>query len=112
MNPPGVFTMQPPEMATPLVAFINPKSGSNQGVKLITQLQGILNPRQVFNLLEKKPGGGTNDTISYDVIQIRDISFLFGFLVLGFWFWVLGFGFCEAQIHVDECNSWCMMTLL
>lgn len=58
MNPPGVFTMQPPEMATPLVAFINPKSGSNQGVKLITQLQGILNPRQVFNLLEKKPGGG------------------------------------------------------
>jgi diacylglycerol kinase (ATP) len=57
MNAPGVFSFQPKPDATPLLCFVNPKSGSNQGTKLMAQLRKILNPRQVFNLLEPKPDG-------------------------------------------------------
>ncbi len=52
------FAVRPAAGAAPLVAFVNPKSGSNQGVKLMAELRKILNPRQVFDLLEPKPGGG------------------------------------------------------
>ncbi|KAM3180070.1 hypothetical protein ACTXT7_017026, partial [Hymenolepis weldensis] len=39
----------------PVVIFINPKAGGNQGVRLLKKFQGILNPRQVFALSDGGP---------------------------------------------------------
>ncbi|XP_065205629.1 eye-specific diacylglycerol kinase-like isoform X2 [Planococcus citri] len=40
----------PTANVTPVIVFINPKSGGNQGAKLLQKFQWLLNPRQVFDL--------------------------------------------------------------
>ncbi|KAJ8983903.1 hypothetical protein NQ317_006707, partial [Molorchus minor] len=40
----------PSTNVTPVIVFINPKSGGNQGLKLLQKFQWLLNPRQVFDL--------------------------------------------------------------
>ena len=42
----------------PIIVFINPKSGGNQGAKLMAKFQWLLNPRQVFDLTQGGPRAG------------------------------------------------------
>lgn len=42
----------------PVIVYINPKSGGNQGVKLLGKFQQLLNPRQVFDLTQGGPKMG------------------------------------------------------
>ncbi|XP_076260554.1 retinal degeneration A isoform X2 [Rhynchophorus ferrugineus] len=48
----------PSTNVTPVIVFINPKSGGNQGLKLLQKFQWLLNPRQVFDLTQGGPRFG------------------------------------------------------
>ncbi|XP_044731224.1 eye-specific diacylglycerol kinase isoform X2 [Chrysoperla carnea] len=53
------FVIKPiPSTVTPVIVFINPKSGGNQGLKLLQKFQWLLNPRQVFDLTQGGPKMG------------------------------------------------------
>ncbi|XP_065838138.1 diacylglycerol kinase zeta-like isoform X2 [Oscarella lobularis] len=56
-----IFTIKPISMTPhhcPVIVFINPKSGSNQGAMLMHKFQWFLNPRQVFDLSQGGPTEG------------------------------------------------------
>ncbi|XP_050672620.1 eye-specific diacylglycerol kinase isoform X2 [Leptidea sinapis] len=55
---PFVIKPLPTANVRPVLVFINPKSGGNQGVKLLQKFQWLLNPRQVFDLTQGGPGPG------------------------------------------------------
>ena len=46
------FILKPIPVAncSPVIVFLNPRSGGNQGAKLMQKFQWLLNPRQVFDL--------------------------------------------------------------
>ncbi|GAB1864641.1 Diacylglycerol kinase [Camponotus japonicus] len=48
----------PTTTVKPVLVFINPKSGGNQGSKLLQKFQWLLNPRQVFDLTQGGPKMG------------------------------------------------------
>ncbi|XP_023345984.1 eye-specific diacylglycerol kinase isoform X2 [Eurytemora carolleeae] len=51
------FLLKPIPVAhgCPVIVFLNPKSGGNQGEKLMQKFQWLLNPRQVFDLSQSGP---------------------------------------------------------
>ncbi|XP_068595114.1 diacylglycerol kinase zeta [Brachionichthys hirsutus] len=48
----------PSQLMKPLLVFVNPKSGGNQGTKVMQSFMWYLNPRQVFDLTKGGPKEG------------------------------------------------------
>ncbi|XP_073460385.1 diacylglycerol kinase zeta isoform X3 [Aquarana catesbeiana] len=52
---PFIIRPSPCPLMKPLLVFVNPKSGGNQGVKILQSFMWYLNPRQVFDLSHGGP---------------------------------------------------------
>ncbi|KAJ8413123.1 hypothetical protein AAFF_G00107050 [Aldrovandia affinis] len=55
---PFIVKPVPSQLMKPLLVFVNPKSGGNQGAKIIQSFMWYLNPRQVFDLSQGGPKEG------------------------------------------------------
>ncbi|XP_026070993.1 diacylglycerol kinase zeta-like isoform X2 [Carassius auratus] len=55
---PFIVRPVPSQLMKPLLVFVNPKSGGNQGAKIIQSFLWCLNPRQVFDLSQGGPQEG------------------------------------------------------
>ncbi|KAG7236084.1 hypothetical protein INR49_001365 [Caranx melampygus] len=55
---PFIIRPIPSPLMKPLLVFVNPKSGGNQGNKILQSLMWYLNPRQVFDLSQGGPKEG------------------------------------------------------
>uniref|UniRef100_A0A452HI48 Diacylglycerol kinase n=1 Tax=Gopherus agassizii TaxID=38772 RepID=A0A452HI48_9SAUR len=60
----------PPSCASPLLVFVNSKSGDNQGVKFLRRFKQSLNPAQVFDLMNGGPHLGLRLFQKFDNFRI------------------------------------------
>ncbi|XP_054270503.1 diacylglycerol kinase eta-like isoform X1 [Macrosteles quadrilineatus] len=59
-----------PQDCSPLLVFVNSKSGDNQGVKFLRRFKQLLNPAQVFDLISTGPGLGLRLFRHFDPFRI------------------------------------------
>lgn len=55
---------------SPLLVFVNSKSGDNQGVKFLRRFKQLLNPAQVFDIISTGPGLGLRLFRHFDPFRI------------------------------------------
>ncbi|XP_077398258.1 diacylglycerol kinase delta [Festucalex cinctus] len=60
----------PPSCTSPLLVFVNSKSGDNQGVKFLRRFKQLLNPAQVFDLMNGGPHLGLRLFHKFDTFRI------------------------------------------
>uniref|UniRef100_A0A3Q3VK17 Diacylglycerol kinase n=1 Tax=Mola mola TaxID=94237 RepID=A0A3Q3VK17_MOLML len=60
----------PPSCASPLLVYVNSKSGDNQGVKFLRRFKQLLNPAQVFDLVNGGPHLGLRLFQKFDNFRI------------------------------------------
>ncbi|XP_069069861.1 diacylglycerol kinase delta isoform X1 [Pleurodeles waltl] len=60
----------PPSCTSPLLVFVNSKSGDNQGVKFLRRFKQLLNPAQVFDLMNGGPHLGLRLFQNFDTFRI------------------------------------------
>ncbi|KAK5928769.1 hypothetical protein CgunFtcFv8_010063 [Champsocephalus gunnari] len=60
----------PPSCTSPLLVFVNSKSGHNQGVKFLRRFKQLLNPAQVFDLMNGGPHLGLRLFQKFDTFRI------------------------------------------
>ena len=53
--PPGFWKANSAWCSSPLLVLVNSKSGDNQGVKFLRKFKQLLNPAQVFDLMNGGP---------------------------------------------------------
>ncbi|CAG9858304.1 unnamed protein product [Phyllotreta striolata] len=59
-----------PQASSPLLVFVNSKSGDNQGVKFLRKFKQLLNPAQVFDLISTGPRLGLKLFRHFDPFRI------------------------------------------
>lgn len=87
---------------SPLLVFVNSKSGDNQGIKFLRRFKQLLNPAQVFDLVSTGPGLGLRLFRHFDPFRILVCS---GDGSVG---WVLS-EIDRLDMHVINrlyCNFW------
>ncbi|KAH3810599.1 hypothetical protein DPMN_138992, partial [Dreissena polymorpha] len=66
----GYWEARRPPGTSPLLVFVNTKSGDNQGVKFLRRFKQLLNPAQVFDLMNGGPHPGLRLFQKFDQFRI------------------------------------------
>nr|XP_022287677.1 diacylglycerol kinase delta-like isoform X7 [Crassostrea virginica] len=66
----GYWEATRPPRTSPLLVFVNTKSGDNQGVKFLRRFKQLLNPAQVFDLMNGGPHPGLRLFQKFDQFRI------------------------------------------